>query len=236
MYQKYNHAVSETQPSQSTQPLRYAERQTLRSQRLRSLLDAGLKLCLRDGVADLEMKEVAKLAQVGRTTLYRYFPSKRELIYAILRDEAERVAPQYHAARLAFSGNGLAKFRQFLMQIVDASVQYPDFFYLMAMVDAYYGQRDSAENLATLYQQLFHELLVSDTPAEFLVEGQQDGSVSAEIDPQLYMATALATINSLIQHVALIGKEGATLSFNVSEPTLMLETTVWALTKAIDPT
>ena len=220
--------------TESTKPFRDKERLLVREKRIQTILDAGLALCLEHGIVELEMKEVAQRARVGRTTLYRYFPNKQDLIYAILYDMGtNRVAPEFHEVRSQFTGNGLEKFEQFLMQLIEAYEKFPDFFRLMGMVDAYYGMHESAEDLARLYQEMFFGLLVEDTPSSFLQEGQRDGSVTLLIDPHIYMMTALATLNSLIQHLVVSREEGIKLSYNIANPKDMVTTAVWAIITAI---
>lgn len=186
----------------STKSLREDEQSELKEKHRQAILDAGLRLCLTKGVADMDMKEVAREAGVSRATLYRYFPSKKALVYAILRRQAGEYTAGYHAQRLAFTGTGYEKFSQFVMQLVDAYRYVPDLFRFMGMVDFYYGTQDSPAGLIELYQDIFGGLLVGDTPHLYLVEGQQDGSVRPGIAPHLYTAMVIATMVSLAEQIA----------------------------------
>ncbi len=187
--------------TESTQTLREEEQSALKDKHRNQILDAGMRLCLEVGVADVDMKEIAKAARVSRATLYRYFPSKKSLVYAILRRQSAQNAAGYHAARQAFAGNGYEKFSQFVAQLVDAYRIFPDMFRFMGMVDFYYGAQASPEDLIELYRDIFGGLLVGDTPHHYLEEGQRDGSVRADLDPRLYTATVIASIVSLAEQV-----------------------------------
>lgn len=63
----------------------------------RAILDAALRLCVRDGYADLTMKGIATEAGVGRQTVYRWWPAKSDVLVEALRDLAvqhvDEVAP-----------------------------------------------------------------------------------------------------------------------------------------------
>lgn len=47
------------------------------------ILDAGFKLFAEKGIEPVIMNDVAKVCNVGRATLFRYFPTKTELVIAI---------------------------------------------------------------------------------------------------------------------------------------------------------
>lgn len=215
----------------TTKILRAEEQSALKDKHKQEILDKGMKLCLEKGVADVDMKEVAAAARVSRATLYRYFPSKKLLVYEILRREVEARTGDYHAERLEFTGSGYEKFRQFVAQLVDAYRQYPDLFRLMGMVDFYYGTQDSPEDLVHLYQDLFSGLLVGDTPHVHLEEGQRDGSVRADVDSRAYTATVIAALVSLAEQVA-ANKEATQTLYGLTDADVMMDTLARALVDA----
>ncbi len=204
----------------------------LKDHHRQEILDAGMKLCLAKGVADVDMKDIAIAARVSRATLYRYFPSKKALVYEVLRHRAAENTVAYHAERAMFSGNGYEKFSQFVAQLVDAYYQFPELFRFMGMVDFYYGAQDSPEELILLYQDVFQGLLVADTPHLYLEEGQRDGSVRVDVNPRLYTATTIAAIVSLSEQVA-ANREATRLLYGVDNPDLLIETVAQALLKNI---
>ena len=117
------------------------------------IMDAGHKLFLDRGVVDVEMKDIAAAAQISRATLYRYFSSKQDLAFAILKHAAtEQLIPTYRPEREAFKGNGYEKFAQFVEQLVNAYEQFPEFFRYSAMVEYHYGQQLHAKEHADWYR------------------------------------------------------------------------------------
>lgn len=205
-----------------TTKLREEERSALKDKHRAEILAAGMRLCLERGVADVDMKEIAAAARVSRATLYRYFPSKKLLVYEILRWQAEANAEGYHAARQSFAGNGIEKFSQFVAQLVDAYRAFPDMFRFMGMVDFYYCSKDSSEDLIELYQDVFYSLLVEETPQVYLEEGQRDGSVRADIDPRVYTATVIAALVSLAEQIT-ANKETTQALYGVGDADAMME-------------
>jgi AcrR family transcriptional regulator len=68
------------------------------------ILDAAQRLVLQTGARRLSLTEVAKLAGVARPTLYRYFVSKDQLIYALGKREFRRFSTAMSAALSGRSG------------------------------------------------------------------------------------------------------------------------------------
>jgi AcrR family transcriptional regulator len=62
----------------------------------RAVLDATLRLCARDGYAQLTMKGIADAAGVGRQTVYRWWPAKADVVLEALKDIAARELPGFH--------------------------------------------------------------------------------------------------------------------------------------------
>jgi AcrR family transcriptional regulator len=56
-----------------------------------ALLDAGRELFSRDG-ADVSFEDIARVAGVGKGTLYRHFPTRDHLAAAIMQDAFDRLA------------------------------------------------------------------------------------------------------------------------------------------------
>lgn len=68
------------------------------------ILDAARRLVLRQGARRLSLTEVAILAGVSRPTLYRYFPSKEDLIDALGKREYRRFNSAMREAVSGLSG------------------------------------------------------------------------------------------------------------------------------------
>jgi AcrR family transcriptional regulator len=93
-----------TDQSVSTQGVRYmtqtangtkrrAENRDRRTQRQEQILEAAVQLFAEHGYSDTDTQLLAEKLQVGKGTIYRYFPSKRELFLAAA-DRAMRLLRQ----------------------------------------------------------------------------------------------------------------------------------------------
>ncbi|WP_371651693.1 MULTISPECIES: TetR/AcrR family transcriptional regulator [unclassified Streptomyces] len=56
----------------------------------RAVLEAALELCQRDGYQELTMKGIADEAGVGRQTVYRWWPSKQDVLIEVLGELPHR--------------------------------------------------------------------------------------------------------------------------------------------------
>jgi AcrR family transcriptional regulator len=69
-------------------------------ERREMILDAALEVFAQGGFQDADVEEIAQLAQVGKGTVYRYYPSKRDLYLAVV----ERVFNHLQARMEAIQG------------------------------------------------------------------------------------------------------------------------------------
>ncbi len=62
-------------------------RQRERQERIERIFSAAIKVFSEKGYSDANMNEIAEAAELGKATLYYYFPCKEELFYSLLREE-----------------------------------------------------------------------------------------------------------------------------------------------------
>jgi AcrR family transcriptional regulator len=60
-------------------------------QRRRHIIGVTLAIARRGGYEAVQMRAVAERAEVALATLYRYFPSKSNLLVAVLESQLDRV-------------------------------------------------------------------------------------------------------------------------------------------------
>jgi AcrR family transcriptional regulator len=79
-------AESTTEPTTGPPPTGRSRSQL---QRRKRILQAGAALASRGGVEAMQMRTVAERAGVALGTLYRYFPSKMDLVVAVVNEEMD---------------------------------------------------------------------------------------------------------------------------------------------------
>jgi AcrR family transcriptional regulator len=93
-----------------------APRQRRKEERPQALLDAALDLFVEKGFAATRSEEVAARAGVSKGTLYLYFPSKEELLKAVIRERLLSQIMAGAARAQAFSGSAADLLRDVLTQ------------------------------------------------------------------------------------------------------------------------
>jgi len=68
-----------------------SSKSTKTQQTLNKILDAALDAYQRKGIASTNLDEVARVAKIGRTTLYRYVANRDDLLNQVLQRDAEEV-------------------------------------------------------------------------------------------------------------------------------------------------
>lgn len=141
----------------------------------RDIMSAALRLFASRGYRGTRISDIAEVAEIGEATLYRYFPSKEDLLQSLHRDAAVR-----HFGRAAASGRD-ANTEQRLVAIVRSFLaEYSEYLRTnpwigeLAEVHQRRAERDACE-AARLAPPL----------VAVIADGQKQGEIDASLDPLL---------------------------------------------------
>ena len=148
-----------------------------------ALLLAAAREVFADDGPDAPLDRIARRAGIGNATMYRHFPSRRELVIAVYADE---VASLTSRARLDAADPGAELFA-----------------WLALFVEHVRTKRDLALSLTTPagdHETLFahwHQT-VNETAAALVDRAKADGAVTPDTDPLdlLLLATGIALTNA----------------------------------------
>ncbi|MFF3064886.1 TetR/AcrR family transcriptional regulator [Oerskovia sp. NPDC057915] len=115
-----------------------------RARTRRAILDAAVSVLSSNAAASLG--EVAQAAQVGRSTLHRYFPERADLMRAVGDEALDRTRAAIRAARLD-DGAPAAALRRLVIEYFDLGPWYMLLFAdpLLADDEAFWQESDTAE-------------------------------------------------------------------------------------------
>lgn len=71
---------------------RLAKSKEIRKRRKKEILGAAMKVFSRDGFHGTDVDEIAKLIDVGKGTIYNYFPTKEKLFFALVDKGLDELA------------------------------------------------------------------------------------------------------------------------------------------------
>ena len=154
------------------------------------ILRTARSLFIRDGITAVGMSNIAAGCGITRATLYRYYRSKEEILWAVY-DQCtqplfERLAPVYHS----FSGTTFERFAFIQQSLEDAFHHNPDFFLFNDVFNSLYQSVTSDETQRGRYRRYHGDGLGAKDTVRFLTAGDfADGSVRAGLDP---VSTAVA--------------------------------------------
>lgn len=151
----------------------------LLKRRQTEILDAAARLFAEHGFADTDTQALAELLQVGKGTIYRYFPSKRELFLAAVDRVMHRLR-DYVAGAIAGVNDPLEHITRGIHAYLAFFAEHPEFVELLIQERAqfkdrkrptYFEHRDaSMVQWLELYRSLIAEGRVRDMPVEWIAD------------------------------------------------------------------
>ena len=152
---------------------------TLADRRREEILDAAVKLFARHGFTETDTQVLADKLQVGKGTLYRYFPSKEELFLAAV-DRVMRQMRHTVDAVIEDVEDPLQRIALAIRTFLTFVSEHPDFVELLIQERAQFKDRKkptyfeyrekSVERWKTLYRDLIARGRVRDMPVERITD------------------------------------------------------------------
>ncbi|WP_028778425.1 TetR/AcrR family transcriptional regulator [Shimazuella kribbensis] len=148
-----------------------------------NILQAAERLFLQKGIRSVSIEEIAKGAKASKTTLYKYFADKQEILEAFLQDISQSVLERLEGIYEKGTKNGLT--REDFLDIFDVE-QYSYFFQSSFTTELVSEFPSSVEKLYGWMQgrliPLFHELVDM---------AKEQGIVRKEVDTEILITYSL---------------------------------------------
>ena len=163
------------------------------------ILDAAMSLLNEKGYTKTTMSDVARMAGIGRGTVYWHFDSKDDLFFAVITREIETI----EAALEGLSGPGLPA-----LETIDGMVRMSFVYYQQAgplfhaMLSLLSGaSEDLSHRMVGLASDLygrFNGLL-----ADLLEQGKAEGDIHADLDSEVTAAAITVLLDAMYLQVGL---------------------------------
>ena len=157
--------------------------EVLRASRTEQILDAAARLFAEHGYADADTQLLADKLGVGKGTIYRYFPSKRELFLAAA-DRVMRQLREQIDISIAAVSDPLDRIAVAIRTFLSFFAENPDFVELLMQERAQFKDRKeptyfqhrkvNVEPWKALYRQLIAEGRIRDMPVERITDVLSD--------------------------------------------------------------
>lgn len=152
-----------------------------REQRRRTILDAAKGLFLERGLDDTPMAEIARAAELSKGTLYLYFSSKEELVFALILESLQELKARIRTAADE-ADSGYERVRAMVDAYRRFYAERSDYVHLYQFLD--YQVHFLTEPDSTAYRCFRQSDEIKEIIVEVLHRGQADGSVRSDLDPQ----------------------------------------------------
>lgn len=167
---------------------------TTRGDKRTRLVDAACAVFAEKGYASTRVAEIAERAGVGKGTVYGYFSSKEELLFAVFESINANISSRMNDALAAGSSaeeqlhNLLRLGAEVISEQVDLQPVILDFWAASRGKDF-----EETYRRAVVASYTFFRNLVSN----FIREGQNKGEFKDSIDPEALAAVVVATVDGL---------------------------------------
>jgi len=156
--------------------------------RKEDIIDAAIREFIENGIDNSKISDIAKRAEVGTATVYRYFETKPKLVVEcatkLWNIEMKRLLPLFHPAGFE-DLNGFERVKQILYTIGSLYEIRPHLLRLLEQFDNYTVRERISKELLQKY-----EAGIIDTRGMMLSAikaGQTDGSIRSDIDRRRFI-------------------------------------------------
>jgi AcrR family transcriptional regulator len=168
------------------------------------ILEAAQTLFDLRGIERVTMADIITTSGLMRSTIYQYFSSKDEIIWALVRQVLEHTNAILQQTLQGVDGTALATITAILGHLGDELVAHPEKVRFMAQFDALYARDWSAEQLLAVEAQIIPQGL-GPTLTALVRAGVADGSLRADLDPELTMHAILNAAIGAQRRLASLG-------------------------------
>ncbi|MEI9977069.1 MAG: TetR/AcrR family transcriptional regulator [Ignavibacteriota bacterium] len=176
--------------------------QVHRERQRRRILEAAAKLFDEFGIDRVTMSEITSASGVRASTTYQYFSGKDEIVWAILEEVLADSASRAKAA-MESSKTALEKITALLELMADDLTTEQAKIRFLAQFDAMYARDWAAERLLLLEAQM--GLDGFKCLGELIREGVADGSLRADLDPDLTLHAVMNAVAGAQRRLASLG-------------------------------
>ena len=173
-----------------------------------TILTAAERLFVEEGIDKVSLADIAEKSGIMRSTFYRYFKNKDEILWHIMRRHTTNFSRKLDERFRLTGRSAIARYKTFFNVLYETFVtDSTSFLFIDLFNDTY--QYATSGNDTGLYNEVFTEQdFRSGDTVRFLMEDFDDGSVKSGLDPK---DTAVSITYSAFSIVAGMSKQTKTL-------------------------
>ena len=169
----------------------------------KKIIRVAFNLFITRSFNEVSMKDIAGKARISRQTLYKYYRTIDEVIFAIEVAITNELATAL-AVDVAPTENGLKAALQLQQEIFDYGRQHPDYFYFLSLFQNYNRNRPIDD---PLNQEFRNDIETIYLPFDFIHKGQEDGSIRSDLDSKAVAYLLFNQTAGLALRLATLGNQ-----------------------------
>jgi len=174
--------------------------------RKENIKEASIREFIENGIDNSKISDIAKRAEVGTATVYRYFETKPKLVIEcatkLWSGGLNSLSEQFHPANFN-NLNGFEQVNKILGAIGSLYEESPVFLRLLEQFDNYIVKEQIPKDQLLQYETGI--INARTIMLEAILTGQKDGSIRSDIDGIKFYTTATHAVVALIQKLLLRG-------------------------------
>lgn len=185
---------------------RKVEFEESKRKRMECIIEEASKIFCSQGIDNTKVTDIAKAADVGVASVYRYFKTKADIVIQVgikfwieVKNEfIKNIEDDNFVNR-----NGLEQFEEMGKMFLRLYNKYPEFLKYLHDFDAYVVKEKIEKDRLKEYEK--NILFIKEIAVKYIKKGQIDGSIKDSIDAEELYVTSTHTLMSLIQKLSLRG-------------------------------
>lgn len=186
---------------------RKQEQDAIKKQRMDEVIDAALRVFIRQGIDKTKMTDIAEEAQIGVASVYRYFKTKPDTAIEAARrlwqEEIGNLQEQYQKS-LTAEKSGREQVTEGLLLFLEIYQKHTDFLKFLDEFDRYIVKEQIVSEKMEQYEGSIIDL--KSFMIDAIESGKKDGSIRQDLDSEVYYFSVTHALVALSQKLALRGK------------------------------
>lgn len=185
---------------------RRQEQEEIKKQRMEEVIDAALRVFIKQGIDKTKMTDIAEEAQIGVASVYRYFKTKPDIAIEAARKlwqvEIGNLEAQYKSS-LPSGKSGREQVAEGLMLFLEIYQKHTDFLKFLDEFDRYIVKEQIVHEKMDKYEGSIIDL--KSVMIDAIESGKKDGSIRQDLDSEVYYFSVTHALIALSQKLALRG-------------------------------
>lgn len=185
---------------------RKREFEEAKKKKMEYIVEKALEIFCDKGIDNTKVTDIAKAADVGVASVYRYFKTKADIAIQVGIKFWNDIREEFNSTcnELEFQNkNGLEEFKQLGEFFLKLYNEYPDLLKFLHDLDAFLVKEKVEVDRLSEYEKGI--LDIGNMVISYIKKGQKDGSIKASIGAEELYVTTTHTLMSLVQKLALRG-------------------------------